>query len=145
MTRVNFVKLDQRDKAYKICRLTEHYYMQGKRLLLVVQDENQAVALDRFLWTWEREAFLPHAFDNGSVDCLEEPIVIASAEKNPNGADVLIMGKPCSIDFLHGFECVVDFAEAYDDDLLQQSRERFSHYRQQGFQPAMLELDNIDS
>jgi len=136
---VRFVKLEQRDKAQKICQLSDQYFMQGKRLLLLVQDENQAVALDRFLWTWNKASFIPHAFDNGSVDCLQEPVVISTREKNPNNGSVLIMGTPCSPDFLNQFELVVDFAEAFDADLLEQSRIRFRLYRELGLNPQMLQ------
>ncbi len=110
----------------------------GQRLLLLVQDENQAVALDRFLWTWNKASFIPHAFDNGSVDCLQEPVVISTREKNPNNGSVLIMGAPCSPDFLSQFELVIDFAEAFDADLLEQSRARFRLYRELGLNPQML-------
>lgn len=138
MSRVKFVKVDQRNKAQHLCQLTEQYYQQGKKVLLVVQDDNQAVALDRFLWTWNKGSFLPHSFDNGSVDCLREPIVVATRESNPNNAPVLIMGTPCSLAFVERFELAIDFAETYDPLLLEQSRERFREYRNHGLNPQML-------
>lgn len=139
MPQVRFVKLDQRDKAFKLCQLTEHYYQQGKRILLLAQDDNQAVSLDRFLWTWSKGSFLPHAFDNGSVECLHEPIVVVSREVNPNNATILLMAGPCSVPFLSQFELVIDFAETYDPVLVEQSRERFRLYRDQGLEPQMLQ------
>lgn len=120
-----------------LCQLAEQQYATGKRVLVRVQDENQAVTLDRFMWTWEKGSFLPHACNNGSVDCLEEPIVITAKENNPNGATVLIMGQPCARDFISRFELAIDFAEVYDKQLAELARERFRSYRDDGFEPQM--------
>ncbi|HEX9777655.1 MAG TPA: DNA polymerase III subunit chi [Geopsychrobacteraceae bacterium] len=139
MSQVKFVKLERPEKAKHLCRLAEQFFAEGKRVLITVQDENQGITLDRFMWVWDKGSFIPHAYDNGSVDCLDEPIVITSGEENPNAAAVLIMGKPCSLKFARRFEQVVDFAETYDTALAEQARQRFAAYRNAGFRPRMLE------
>lgn len=138
MTRVCFAKLEQPQKAVLLCKLAEEHFNAGRRVLVRVQDDLQAVALDRFMWSCDKGSFLPHAFYNGSVDCLEEPIVISVREGNPNGATVLIMGQPCTLEFIRRFALVIDFAEIYDKQLAEQARERFRLYGQQGFNPQML-------
>ncbi|MCK4623073.1 MAG: DNA polymerase III subunit chi [Desulfuromonadales bacterium] len=137
MTTVKFVKLERQEKARLLCQLADDHFAVGKRVIIKVQDDNRAISLDRFLWSWDKGAFLPHAFNNGSVDCLEEPIVITVREENPNGAPVLIMGEPCSADYIRQFQLVIDFAELYDKQLAELSRERFRTYRQHGFNPQM--------
>ena len=137
MTQVKFVKLERQEKLQLLCNLAEECFQTEKRILLMVHDDNQAVSLNRFLWTWKKGSFLPHAFDNGSVECFNEPIVISIRETNPNGASILIMGKPCSPEFIEQFELVIDFAEIYDPRLVEQSRERFRLYRDRGFNPQM--------
>lgn len=137
MPDIQFIKLRKPEKAKHLCELAEHYLQAGRRVLLLVQDDNQAVTLDRFLWTWNKGSFIPHAYDNGAVDCLEEPVLIATREQNGNGARVLVLGKPCSLDFLRPFEEVIDFAELYDEGLAEASRERFRSYREAGFEPTM--------
>ena len=137
MTVVKFAKLERQEKTRLLCQLAEEQFSSGKRVLLQVGDDNQAISLDRFMWTWEKGAFLPHAFSNGSVDCLDEPIAITVREDNPNGASVLIMGHPCSVDYMRKFALVIDFAELYDKQLAEQSRKRFRRYRENGFNPQM--------
>jgi len=136
---VSFIKLDRPEKAKHLCRLAEKYSAEGKRVLITVQDDNQAITLDRFMWVWDKGSFIPHAYDNGSVDCLDEPIVITTLEKNPNASTVLIMGKPCSLEFVRHFEQAIDFAETYDDALAEDARCRFTAYRKGGFNPRMSE------
>ncbi len=137
MTVVKFAKLERQEKIRLLCQLAESQFCSGERVLIRVQDDNQAVSLDRFMWTWDKGAFLPHSFNNGSVDCLEEPIVITVREDNPNGASTLIMGSPCSLDYIRQFQLVIDFAEVYDKQLAELSRKRFRQYRENGFNPQM--------
>lgn len=139
MPQVKFVKLDRPEKAKHLCRLAETFFSGGKRVLITVQDDNQAVTLDRFMWVWDKGSFIPHAYDNGSVDCLDEPIVITTGEENPNRASILIMGKPCGINFIRHFDLVIDFAETYDKSLAEQARKRFKDYRDVGLNPQMFE------
>lgn len=137
MTRVEFIKLEKPEKARLLCELSEEFLAQGHRVLVIVEDDNQAVTLDRFMWTWQKGSFIPHAYDNGAVECIDEPVVIATAEENNNGADVLIMGKPCNLEFIRRFQTVVDFAELYDETLATDSRGRFAACREAGLEPRL--------
>lgn len=137
MTRVEFVKLDRPERARLLCELAEEYHLQGERVLVVVQDDNQGVTLDQFMWTWKKGSFVPHVYDNGAVECLDEPVVITTREMNANGARVLVAGRPCSLDFARQFQVVLDFAEVYDDALREASRNRFRAFREAGLAPVM--------
>ncbi len=137
MPEVRFIKLDRPEKALHLCRLAEEHFLTGARVLVVVGDENRAVTLDRFMWVWDKASFLPHSLNNGTVDCLEEPVVISISEQNPNQASVLVMGTPCSLEFMARFDCVYDFAETYDPVLAETARARFRTYRTRGYRPAM--------
>ncbi|PLX95293.1 MAG: DNA polymerase III subunit chi [Desulfuromonas sp.] len=139
MPTVEFIRLRKPEKAKYLCDLAEDYLEQGKRVLVTVLDENQAVTLDRFMWEWKKGSFIPHVYANGAVESLDDPVVIVTDEINPNGAKVLVMGKPCSVDFLRQFDLVIDFAELYDDTLAEASRVRFARYREVGFAPKMHE------
>jgi len=137
MTRIEFIKLDKPEKARYLCELSEEFLDKGEQVLIVVQDDNQGVTLDRYMWSWPKGSFIPHAYDNGAVDCLEEPVVITTAEENNHGADVLIMAKPCSLDFVRRFKTAIDFAEVYDPQLAEISRARFADYRAAGLEPRL--------
>lgn len=137
MTRVEFVKLERPEKAAHLCALAEEFYLAGQRVLLLVEDDNQGVTLDQFMWIWKKGSFLPHAYDNGSVECFDEPVVITTREANPNGAQVLIAGRPSSLAFARQFQAVIDFAEVHDEALREEGRQRFRAYREAGFAPVM--------
>jgi len=137
LTKVEFFKLSRPERARVLCDLAEEFYLAGQRVLVMTLDDNQGITLDRFMWTWKKGAFVPHVYDNGSVEGHDEPVVIVSEETNPNAAGVLIMGALCSIEFIRQFSHVVDFAETYDETRLEESRERFRSYRELGFNPVM--------
>lgn len=137
MPKVEFIKLHKPEMAKYLCELADEFQQAGLRVLITVKDDNQGVTLDRFLWTWKKGSFIPHAFDNGAVDCTEEPVVIGTQERNPNGARALIAGRPCSLQFVRQFERVIDFAEVYQEDLAAAARRRFAQYREAGFDPSM--------
>ena len=137
MTRVEFIELNRPERARVLCDLAEEFYLAGQRVLVMVQDDNQGVTLDQFMWSWKKGAFVPHIYQNGSVECHDEPVVIVAEEENPNGAQVLLMGVTCSLEFTRHFRHVIDFAEAFDDTRLDESRERFRIYREYGFAPVM--------
>lgn len=137
MPQVEFIRLRKPEKARHLCDLAERFYQQGDRTLVSVLDDNQGVTLDRFMWTWKKGSFVPHCFDNGAVECLEEAVAIVTGERNPNGAQVLIMGRPLDIAFMRQFKRIYDFAELYDPQLAEQSRQRFAAYRKAGFDVGM--------
>lgn len=137
--RAEFVRLRKPERARHLFELAADYYQAGKRVLILVADDDQGIKLDHFLWTWKRDTFLPHAFDNGAVDCLADPIVIASAERNANASRVVILGRPAGLNFLRQFETVIDFAELYDDELAAASRNRYRSYQEAGFVTSMRE------
>lgn len=138
MTRMRFIRLEQpRSKALHLCRQAQACLEEGHTLVIRVADLQQAQSLDRFLWTWKKDSFLPHCLDEPSQTEIDEPIVIVTGERNPNGATTLIMGAPCSLAFIDSFTQVFDFAELYDDELAQAARQRFRSYRAHGLDPQI--------
>lgn len=134
---VEFIKLTKPEKAKHLCLLANEFFTQGRRVLILVADDNQALTLDRFMWTWDKGSFLPHVWDNGAVECHEEAIAIGTEERNSNGAQVLIAARPCRIEFMRQFKHVIDFAETYDEALRQAARQRFGAWREVGCEPRM--------
>lgn len=135
--RAEFVRLRKPERARHLFELATEFYNAGQRVLILVADDDQGIKLDHFLWTWKRDSFLPHAFDNGAVECLGDPIVIASAERNANASRVAILGRPASSNFLRQFDTIIDFAEMYDDELAAESRKRYRSYQEAGFATSL--------
>lgn len=57
----------------------------GGRLLIVAADEAQRAGVDRLLWTYAADSFLPHARAGGADDA-RQPVLIAGEVNAANGA-----------------------------------------------------------
>lgn len=137
--RAEFIKLRKPERARHLFELATEFYNSGQRVLILVADEDQGIKLDHFLWSWKRDSFLPHVFDNGAVECLSEPIVITATERNNNASRVVILGRPASLTFLRQFDTIIDFAEMYDENLADASRKRYRAYQEAGFVATLRE------
>ncbi|NLV24861.1 MAG: DNA polymerase III subunit chi [Deltaproteobacteria bacterium] len=137
MARVAFIKLEKAEKARYCCLLAEKHFQEGARVLIVVEHQEQATQLDKYLWTWRKTSFVPHRLATGPGDGGAEPVVIAAGCEADFGAAILIMVRPCPVEFLRRFTVVYDFAELYDAQLQEESRRRYVLYRDAGLEPFM--------
>ncbi len=81
---VDFYHLTAHPLDRVLPRIAERVVAAGGRLLVVAEAESQRVALDRLLWAYSAESFLPHAQAGGN-DAVQ-PVLIAGAIDAGNGA-----------------------------------------------------------
>lgn len=82
MPRVDFYILEpdsQGDRLLLACRLTERIRAAALRILIHCPDREQARHLDRLLWTFRQDSFLPHGLI-GAVDPKFTPVLIGDAD-----------------------------------------------------------------
>ena len=82
---VDFYHLTQLPLDRALPRIAERVVTAGGRLLVVAEQEEARQALDRCLWAYSPESFLPHAQAGGENDT-RQPVLIASAIEPANGA-----------------------------------------------------------
>ncbi len=131
-TKVIFIDTQNYGKDKSIALATEKFYNLGERVLILTSSRERGEFLDDYLWTFKQQSFLPHTFTESETE--EEPIVITLVEKNLNGATVLILDTPASLDFIRTFPYVVDFADRTTQQTLQDSRKRFKLYKNSGLE-----------
>jgi DNA polymerase III subunit chi len=81
---VDFYHLTAQPLDRVLPRIAERVVEAGGRLLIVAETEAQRVALDRLLWAYSIESFLPHAQAGGN-DAVQ-PILIAGSIEPANAA-----------------------------------------------------------
>ncbi len=82
---VDFYHLTSMPLERALPRITERVLAGGERLLIVSADEGQRAALDRLLWEYAPESFLPHAQIGAGAD-EAQPVLIAADVNAANGA-----------------------------------------------------------
>ena len=133
MTRVDFYSLaaDSRgDRFLLACRLVARIYDQGLRLYLQVPDAREAEHLDRLLWTFQEQSFLPHG-RLGRTDPALTPILIGDDPGQVEECPVLIN---LGLEVPAAFPRFARLCEPIDLDSewRRAGRERFRYYRNQG-------------
>lgn len=135
MTRVDFYVVEDNSGTgwlKLVCRLTEKAFAQGHQVCIAVDSSEDALTLDKLLWTFRDRSFIPHAIHEASAPA-DEPVLIAPGAL-PAMRDVLInlrIGVPPE----HGeFARVVEALDA-DPVRRKQGRQRFRRYREAGLDP----------
>ena len=87
---VDFYHLTRRPLEQVLPALAERVLGTGARLLIVSADAGQRAALDRLLWTYAADSFLPHA-QAGAMEDGAQPILIAPTPDATNGARYILI------------------------------------------------------
>lgn len=82
---VDFYHLTVRPVDRVLPRIAERVVATGDRLLIVSSDADQREALDKALWSYSADSFLPHAQMGGRDDALQ-PILIGDIATAINSA-----------------------------------------------------------
>jgi DNA polymerase-3 subunit chi len=140
---VIFIILSLTNKNRIVCDLTEKFYNQGKRILIIAEPEKAAVELDNMLWTWKQSSFIPHEYLSELKTSMDEPVMITQSIAENKSYDVLIQVTPAPDDIRRQFALVVDFAEKYDINALERSRERYRKLQQENIELKSMQAGEL--
>jgi len=87
---VDFYQLGNTPLEQVIASIAQRLLGEGKRLLIVAEDEGLLGRLDRMLWDQGATSFLPHAPSGGSDDT-RQPILLSVSTDAPNLARNLLI------------------------------------------------------
>lgn len=138
MTRIDFYILEPDspgDLLILTCRLTERIHSEGLRILIHCPDADLARQLDRLLWTYRQDSFLPHGVvgpANPDLDLRQTPILI-SGNGSPETEDQVLINLATAVPpFFSRFERVCE-PVGQEPELKSAGRERFRFYRDRGY------------
>lgn len=115
----------------RVCRLIEKFYQKQQKIYIHLASSLEAENLDRHLWTYREDNFLPHQLYQAENN--ECPIQLGFEEvKENNYFDVFINISNTLPTLFSTFKEIVEIV--FPDPLLQQlARERYKKYREQQF------------
>ena len=137
------------------CRLTEKAYRKQCDVYLHTANEEHMAALDKLLWTFRPNSFLPHSSEsnaeNGSVNKATEnnnsaelasatgEILVACSGDPREHHDVLVNLTEQTPEFFSRFTRVAEVVMG-TDEAKAKSRQRYKYYRDRGYP---LEVHNL--
>jgi DNA polymerase-3 subunit chi len=134
MTRIDFYSLKQGsggDRFLLTCQLAERIYGEGQRVFIQVPSTEEARHLDRLLWTYRQQSFLPHGLMT-EADRTLTPILIGH-EGNPGEEDQVIINLGPEVPSFFGrFERLAEPID-HDPAVRAAGRKRYRYYRDRGY------------
>jgi DNA polymerase-3 subunit chi len=116
---VDFYHLTLQPLDRVLPRIAERVVGGGGRLLVVAESGDQRAALDRLLWTYAPESFLPHAQVAGDASDAAQPVLISSATDAVNAARNVALADGVWRDAALAFDRAFHF---FDDERIVEAR-----------------------
>jgi DNA polymerase-3 subunit chi len=131
LTEVGFYHLTRSTLEEALPRLLEKAYAVGMRAVVRVGDPERLELLNRALWTYSKDSFLPHgAKGDGYPE--RQPIWLTGEAENPNGATLLVLVEdPPAPDLAEYARCLRLF-DGGDPAAVERARERWREALAQG-------------
>lgn len=111
------------------CKLCDKAWRLGHRVYLHCQDDDQRAALDKRLWAFRGEAFVPHDLAEDHADAR---VALGVGDHAQGHQDLLINLGASVPGFVSQFERVAEIV-VEEAAIRQSARERFRFYREQGY------------
>ena len=118
-----FYHLTQRPLVETLSMLAEKSLANGWRVAIRGSDEQGLAALDRALWTYSEESFLPHGMAGGAHDA-DQPILLTTSAEAPNRPDCVmsVQGAEVSAAEVAALQRVCVLFDGHDPMALDQAR-----------------------
>ncbi len=133
---IYFAETTVAEQSELICRWAERFYMEKKRVQIVVDSTAAAQLIDQLLWTFSQSSFIPHMIFSPGGAPPAEPVLITAAEFQVVGFGALVCGRQADLEFMTRFETAVHFILRDDTERLQQSRSLWQSARDSGINPV---------
>ncbi len=131
MTAIAFYHLQGWPLERVLPRLLEKTLKAGQRAVVVAGSDERVESLNTLLWTYGREAWLPHG-SNRDGRAQDQPIWLSCDGENPNGAAFLFLTDGVASDRAGEFERCFDLFDGLDGQAVQAARERWKAYGKAG-------------
>jgi DNA polymerase-3 subunit chi len=103
---VDFYHLTRQPLDRVLPQIAEKVVAAGDRLLIVVADDDERARVDRHLWSYAADSFLPHG-QAGAGDEGVQPVLLAAEIDAANGAKNIALAdgiwRPDALDFERAF------------------------------------------
>jgi DNA polymerase-3 subunit chi len=124
LTEVGFYHLTRSSLDEALPRLLEKAYAAGQRVVVRGSDPERIELLNRGLWAYGKDSFLPHgARSDGLAE--DQPIYLTAQVENPNGATILVRVDEAEAPDLDTFERCLDLFDGGDEDAVARARSRW--------------------
>ena len=111
------------------------------RITVKSTDKEHLEEIDKFLWTYNPESFLPHGYlKNGHES--EQPIWLTTKDDNPNDSKLLILVNGAASDKIDDMDLCCEIFDGNNDEAVKQARTSWKEYTEKGYELAYFQQDD---
>lgn len=140
MTELGFYHLTRSGLDQALPRLLEKIRAAGHRVVLRAADEERLDQLDRLLWTFRNDSFLPHGTSHDGHGAAQ-PIWLTTGTDTPNAASVLVLIDGAEAADASSFERVLELFDGRDTEAVARARARWRWAEGQGMERVYWQQD----
>ncbi len=141
MTEIGFYHLTKTPLEVALPKLLLKAYASKERVVLRATDALRLDLLNRLLWNFEKDSFLPHGMaEDGFAE--DQPVYLTIKDENPNGASILFLVDAAPFGDLEPYRRCLDLFEGGDDDAVASARERWRWCKDQGHKLVYWQQDD---
>jgi DNA polymerase-3 subunit chi len=133
MTEVHFYHLQRQPLEKALPLLIEKCLERGWRCVVQAASDERVEALDALLWTYRDDSFLPHGTDR-EPGAAELPVVLTTADVNPNRAQARFLVDGAVADDLAPYERAIYLFDGNDPDAVDAARDNWKEAQGEGFE-----------
>ncbi len=130
MSEIGFYHLRTMPLDRALPKLLERAVAGGQRVVVIAGSPERVEYLNALLWTYDEASFLPHGSARDG-NAASQPIWLASADENPNGASLAMLVDGASADPAHYARCF-DIFDGNDEAAVAAARRRWSEAKAAG-------------
>ena len=131
MTNVSLYHLTATPLEKTLPKLMERVVESGKNAVLVAASIDRVEELNRLLWTYSSNTFLPHGTKKDGFP-EEQKIWLTDEWDNPNQASILVLTDGMESNEVDNFERCLDIFDGNDEVALEKAQLRIEKYVQKG-------------
>ncbi len=136
MTKVDFYILKGRladERFALVCRLAEKAFSRKQKLFIHTEDKRTAVELDKLLWSFREESFVPHQLISTSANQSANDDVVIAYDIEPDSSRPVLINLASTVPFFFSrFERTLEIINDHAD-IKHQGRERWGFYKDRGY------------
>ena len=131
MAEIRFYHLQSQSIEQALPKLAELVLKSGNKGVIKIADKNIAKKIDKALWTYSPESFLPHDVE-GSNYPEEQSLYITTQDENPASAKMALFVNCEKMEDISSFDRVLYMFEGRLDEIITAAREDYKNYKNAG-------------
>jgi len=132
MTEISFYHLTSSTVEVALPSLLKKSLDSQKKSFILIPEESSLKKLDKHLWEYQADSFIPHGNSKDSF-AENQPIILSNEENNINNSNFLFALRGASSEFVKKFERYFDIFNGSDENEVKEARSRWKKFKGEGF------------